>query len=208
MTSTSSRPLAGVLLVGLLAGCGSAGGDGPGPSSAGGGDEPITPRALAAVVAEYAGEPSAAGRATDLEELGSGLGAGVDFRYADQGVAGSYLLSVGVGRGFEEFAGGCDTWFDQAASGCAETADGLVAWEEATPEEDPGVVYVLVSKGRTQVLLFSSGPPITEDPRRLDLPVSVRDMMAIAADPRVDVTTSQAAIEAGRDLAFWSDSPN
>ena len=92
-------------------------------------------------------------------------------------------------------------------SGCSHTADGLVAWEEAVPEEDPGVFYVFVSKGGTDVLLFSSGPRISGDPRHLDLPLSVDDLLAIAADPRVDVTTSEAAVEAGRDLAFWVDGP-
>jgi hypothetical protein len=159
------------------------------------------------VVAEHTGEPSEAGRATDLEELGRGLAAGADFHYSGRGAVGSYLLTVAVGRGFEELAGGCDTWLAQGTSGCEESVDGLVAWEQATPDEDPGVVYVLVAKGRTDVLLYSSGSPITGDPRRLDLPVSVQDMMAIAADPRVDLTTSRAAIEAGRGLTFWTDSP-
>lgn len=148
----------------LLAGCGTAADDRSGAQRAEGGAEPITPRSLAAVVAEDVGEPSRAGPAADLEELGDGLGAGVDFRYADEG-DGSYLLSVGVGRDFEEVAGGCAGW--------------------------SGV----------------SGPQNTGDPRRLDLPVSVQDMLEIAADPRIDVTTSRAAVEAGRDLAYWSDSP-
>lgn len=196
-----------VLVACLLVGCGTDGGPEASASDPGGGEEPITPRALAAVVAEHTGEPSAAGRAADLEELGDGLAAGVDLRYGDEGESGSFLLSVGVGRGFDELAGGCGAWRDQGVSGCARTADGLVAWEEAVPEEDPGVVYVFVSRGRTDVLLFSSGPAITGDPRQLDLPVTVDDMLAIAADPRVDVTTSEAAAAAGRNLASWVDGP-
>ncbi len=77
----------------------------------------------------------------------------------------------------------------------------------AVPGEHPGVVYVFVSRGRTDVLLFSSGPAITGRPRQLDLPVPVDDMLAIAADPRVEVTTSEAAVEAGRNLAFLVDGP-
>ena len=171
-----------------------------------GGDRPVTPRALAAVVADHIGAPSSARRGTDMEELGEGLVAAVELRYPDpvDPQSDGHLLEVGVGSGFRKQVGDCTALEDQGVDGCAETRDGLVFWESATPEEDPGAVYVLVSKGDTDVALFSSGPPVTGDPRRLDLEISVADMVAIAADPRVDVTTSPEALDAGEKLSSWS----
>jgi hypothetical protein len=36
-------------------------------------------------------------------------------------------------------------------AGCTTTEDGVLMWEEQTPEDDPGVVYVLVDKGGSAV---------------------------------------------------------
>jgi hypothetical protein len=209
--------LAAVLPAALLAGCAFPADEAPRTGSGSndraatdprGGDEPLTPRALAAVVAQHTGEPSSATVGTDLEELGKRVVAAVELRYpdADDGQSDGAQLTVGVGRGFERFAPGCRALLDQGLTGCKETGYGLLFWEGATPEEDPGVVYLLASKGRTDVLLFSSGKAVTGDPRDLDLPVSVDEMAAIASDPRVDVTTSRSAIQAGEELGFWSDS--
>ena len=76
-------------------------------------------------------------------------------------------------------------------------------WEAETPEEDPGVVYLVVPKTRGVVLMFSSGPSITGDPRELDLAIDVADMLALATDRRVDVTTTDEAVDGGRDLDYW-----
>jgi hypothetical protein len=54
-------------------------------------------------------------------------------------------------------------------------------------------------------VLVTSGGRVTGDPRDLDLPVGVDDLVAVAEDPRVDVTTSQEATDAGADLRFWRD---
>ena len=197
---------AALLTAAPLAGCGAATSDGL-RSHQEGGDEPLTPRALAAVVAEHTGEPSSGQPSTDMEELGEGLTAAVELRYPSPTDAPSdgHLLAVGVGTGLEVFAAGCDALEGEGITGCAETRDGLVFWEGATPEEDPGVLYVLATKDATEVVLSFSGPALTRDPRELDLVISVPDMFAIAADPRVDVTTSRAAIEAGERLEFWTD---
>lgn len=79
-------------------------------------------------------------------------------------------------------------------------------WEDEEPEEDPGVVYVIVDKGDSSALLFYGGPAITGDPRELDLPISVETLFDIANDPRVDVTTSAEAVDAaGAGLSFWQN---
>ena len=72
------------------------------------------------------------------------------------------------------------------------------------PEEDPGSVTVAVRKGAVTALVYQLGPSITRDPRKLGLPVSVGDMFTLAEDPRIDVTTSEAAVDAGASLPFWT----
>lgn len=101
----------------------------------------------------------------------------------------------------EEF--GCDGQAGRDLDGCGETEDGVIMWQLEEPEEDPGVTYVVVPRGDSEVLMFTSGPSITGDPRDLDLPVSVATMFELALDPRVDVTTTQEAVDGGRDLDFW-----
>lgn len=196
------RSAAAAVLVVSLAGCGSHTTKEASASTPSGGDEPLTPRALAAVVAEHTGTPSSAQLGTDMEEFGRDVVA-VELRYGAGAETDGDSLSVGVGTDFVEVVGNCGSPQNEGLAGCVKTADGMVLWEDETPEEDPGVVYVLASKRRADVILYYSGPPITGDPRRLDLPISVEEMFAIAADPRVDVTTSREAIEAGNELDVW-----
>ena len=170
-----------------------------------GGDLPTTPRALAAVAAEHAGRPSSATRDTDAaEELGKdGVGAELRYANADQQSDGDSLV-VAVGTGLDRSYLDCDRAPEWLA-GCAEVNGGVLRWEGDAPEEDPGVVYVIVPKATGAVLMFYAGPRITRDPRKLDMPISVDDLFAIARDPRVDVTTSQSALDAGAALDFWRD---
>jgi len=44
---------------------------------------------------------------------------------------------------------------------------------------------------------------VTKDPRQLRLAISVDDMFDLANDPRVDLTTAQAAIDGGDALDYW-----
>ena len=192
-----------LLAVALLASCG----DTTSRQDAGrptvGGDQPLTPRALAAVVAEHTGTPSSATRGYDMDELGERVAAEVELSFGAGAKSDGDRLSVGVGTAFERTIKSCASLMTEYA-GCEETVDGIVFWENQTPGEDPGVVYVMASKGDTDVLFFYVGPAITGDPQDQELPIPVEDMFAIAADPRVDVTTSTAAVEAGEDIAFWS----
>lgn len=189
----------------LLAGCGTETASEPSAPATAGGDEPLTARALAAVIAEHTGKPSSARVGHDLADVSKDVAAEVELTYpvrdtTDDGDQ----LTVGVGTGFEKTVGGCRSLTaDNGYAGCVKTSDGQVFWEKAVPEEDPGVVYVMVSKGDTDVLLFYSGPRITGDPRKLDLSVSVQDMLAVGNDPRVDVTTSAAAVAEGDGITFW-----
>lgn len=65
------------------------------------------------------------------------------------------------------------------------------------------MVHLFAAKGDTTVALHQSSTPITGDPREVDLPVSVDAMVELAQDPRVDLSTTREAVEAGASLAFW-----
>lgn len=198
---TSLRPahvLLAVSLVVALAGCGTATRTSP-PTVMEGGDAPTTARALAFVAAEHVGEPNSAEREHDAAEEFTSNAVGTELRYGPDGD----MLVVAVGRGLRADALDCASEANQFLAGCEETDAGLLLWEDEVPEEDPGGVYLVVEKGESAALLFYSGPSITADPRTLDMPVSVETLFEIANDPRVDVTTSQAAVDAGADLPFW-----
>lgn len=187
-----------------LAGCGNDdASDDPGAGAAGG-DIATTPQALAAVAAEYAPDPSSASAETDAAEEFRRGGVGAELRYGSDGEYDGDALTLAVGDGLPKQLKSCETAPDYVGQ-CVEMAGGLLFWEEEAPEEDPGVVYVVVPKGDASALMFYSGPKITGDPRELDLPIDVDTLFDIANDPRVDVTTSQAAVDAGAALDFWRD---
>ncbi len=181
--------LVGVLLLGAV-GCGQArtGVADPAPV---GGDVPTTARALAAVMTDYTPKPSSGSSESDAAEefKDGGVGAELRFPNADQQSDGDSLV-LAVGTGLDKAFLDCDTVPDKPI-GCAETHGGVLLWEKEAPEEDPGVVYVILPKEKGAVLMFYSGPKITKDPRELDLPITVDDLFDVAKDPRVDVTTSQ-----------------
>jgi hypothetical protein len=191
----------GVLL--LVGGCGSAGLQEP--ARARGGDLPTTPQALAAVAAEHAGEPDSASATSRFQrDEFTGRAVATELRYGSDGEYDGDSLSVAVGTGWTKDPTSCAS-LDSLPGECVRVGDGLLAWEELEPEEDPGLVLLAVPKGDAVVVITYAGPDITGDPRRLDLPIGVDDLQAIAADPRVDLTTSRAALDAGRALASWQD---
>ena len=136
------------------------------------------------------------------EEFTSG-GVGTELRYGSDGEYDGDMLVVAAGKGLDAAPIDCDAEETRSLAGCVATDQGTLMWEDEAPEEDPGVVYVVVDKGETAALVFYAGPPITGDPRELDLPISTEVLFAIANDPRVDVTTSAEAVEAGANLSFW-----
>jgi hypothetical protein len=171
-----------------------------------GGSEPVTARALGAVAAEYAGTPDSGDTEEDAaEELGRGA-VGAELRFGSDGEYDGDALTVAVGPGPTRGLLDCDGRDAESLDGCVRTDQGVLAWEAEEPEEDPGVVYLLVDKDDGAALLFYSGPTITGDPRELDLPIGVDDLFAIGGDPRVDVTTSPEAVAAGAALSWWRES--
>lgn len=192
---------AAVLGLAVAAGCGEA----TSGNDVSGGDEPTTARALAWVATQHVGEPESARREEDAaEELGRGA-VGAELRFGSGGEYDGDMLVVAVGEGLDPGLLDCGSEAVEGLAGCEETDRGTLLWEAAAPEEDPGVVYVAVPKGEATVLLFYAGPPITGDPRDLDLPIPVDTLLDLAGDPRVDVTTSREAIEGGNGLSSWQD---
>lgn len=78
-------------------------------------------------------------------------------------------------------------------------------WTPASFESDPGSVNVLVVRNDVAVLVSESGPPITEVP--MDLPVPVETLAAIASDPVVGPRTSPEMIAAGDDVPEYQTPP-
>jgi hypothetical protein len=192
------------LLTLTLTGCGATTETSP-PGSPAGGDVPTTAQALAFVAAEHAGTPSSATAENDAAEEFDSRAVGTELRYGSDGEYDGDMLVVAVGQGMDKSVSDCEAETNEYLAGCVETDQGMLMWEDVAPESDPGVVYVLVSKGDTTALLFYAGPTITGDPRELNMPLSTDVLFAIANDPRVDVATSQEAVDAGADLPFWQE---
>lgn len=188
-----------------LTGCGTTTETSP-PVSPEGGDVPTTAQALAFVAAEHAGTPSTATREHDAADEFDAKAVGTELRYGSDGEYDGDMLVVAVGQGMDKTVSDCGAETNEYLAGCLETDQGMLMWEEVAPESDPGVVYVVVDKGDTTALLFYAGPTITGDPRELNMPISTDDLFAIANDARVDLTTSQEAVDAGAHLPFWQDS--
>lgn len=185
-----------------LGGCGNTTRASP-TDAAVGGSEPTTARALAYVAAEHAGTPASAVKERDAAEEFTSAGVGTELRYGSQGEYDGDMLVVSAGKGLDPSLIDCDAEEAQSLDGCVMTDQGTLMWQDEEPEEDPGVVYVMVDKGESAALLFYGGPSISGDPRELNLPISTEVLFAIANDPRVDVTTSAEAVAAGADLSFW-----
>lgn len=184
------------LLVGLVA-CGSQTDDRASTAER----VPITPRAVAAIALDHLpGETSSREEMyTDGRDARGTVGA--DFQYGGTGRDDGDLVRVALAPGERNL--------DCVNSHCAdlatdvEGADVVLVWEEIVPEEDPGIVTVLLYRDGEKSWVYQAGPTITGDPRRLDLPVTVEDMVEIVEDPRLRLETTPEAITAGRDLADW-----
>lgn len=171
------------------------------------GDVPVTAGALAYVAAGYTGTPDIANVAPfDWFEAFGGDAVAVDLRYhqTKYDFGDSVAVTVGTLKVAELLD--CDASVGLYTQACEETPDGTLRWNLYDPEEDPGAVFVLVPKsdGRT-VLVSSSGPHLTADPRTVDLPVTVDTLFDIAHDPRIDVTTSQEVVDRGAALPYLVD---
>lgn len=197
-----------LLLVGGASACGTrtgtgAGGAADGPVGSGEGDVPITPRAVAAVTLDYVSEDTTRRGATYTDEDDPPGLLGADLRYAGDGESDGDLLEVTVGprsRGTpcSDYDSGCERL-------SVEGGTIYLVWAEEVPEEDPGLVYVVLQRADEEVAALTAGEVITGDPRELDLAVPVDRLVEIVQDQRLSLTTSQDVVDAGESLADWDD---
>lgn len=78
-------------------------------------------------------------------------------------------------------------FFDECVAFDHDGTELVLAWQEETPEEDPGVVYVIDHRDGEDVIADYSGVSIVGDPRRLELGISLDAMADIVTDGRLTV---------------------
>ncbi|WP_121252051.1 hypothetical protein [Nocardioides ferulae] len=178
------------------------GDDTAGDLPAGGGDVPITSRAVAAVAFEHVPLTSDAGATwTGRDDTPGTVGA--DLRYDADGEYDGDLLSVVVAPADGD-APACEPDDPQCEAREVDGGTLLLAWDEVAPEEDPGYVAVAMDRGDEVVSVLLAGDEITGDPREQDLRFSVETLEELAQDERLGLTTSQAVVDAGEELEDWT----
>lgn len=90
--------------------------------------------------------------------------------------------------------------FGECAEVTTDAGPVTLYWQLEVPEEDPGIVAVELRRKGMSLRVYQSGAKITEDPRELDLEISVDDMVAIVADPRFGLETTPEMVDAGEEL--------
>jgi len=193
-----NRVLAVAVVALLLSGCG----DETDPDQAGDGevthtepvegDEPITPRAVAAVALEHLPTETSSRTASDEKGI-----IGAEFRYGADGEYDGDFIAVSVSG--TRSVDPCKN-MDGCESEDVEGGELVVAWQEVEPEEDPGIVVVTMRRPDEDVAVYYAGSNIEGDPRDLDLSISVAEMEAVVQDQRISLTTSAEVIELGEQL--------
>jgi hypothetical protein len=169
------------------------------PPAEGGGDLPITPRAIAAVALDHLPNNTTS-RSAIFNDPKESRDIGITFRYGDDSDGSS--LSVGVSPDVDQPV--CDKILD----GCVKrTVDGgtvVLKWQEEEPEEDPGYVSVTLHAADREVSVsWLPDEAITGDPRRQRLSIPVAAMEDLVRDTRLAPTTSQATLDAGERVDDW-----
>jgi len=162
---------------------------------------PATDGALAAVALEHVdATPSRSDPLHRPEDFGGPGTIGADIRFGSDGEYDGDLLRLVASPSPAEHANCADL------SPCEriETDRGtvLLSWVEEAPEEDPGAVSVLLPLGDTYLRVYQAGQKITGDPRDLDLPISVDDMIAVITDPRYGLLTTDEMVDEGERLGL------
>lgn len=162
---------------------------------------PITSRAIAAMALDHLPDDTEWRESSDpVEHDPRAAGAALGYGSEQSDVS----LDVGVYPPSDEEP--CPKLYD----GCVEMEadDGspmFLRWQELEPEEDPGVVDVVLDRGDERVRVGLGNQEILGDPREMDLPVWVDQALEIAQDPRLRLRTSPEAVEAGERLDKWTE---
>jgi hypothetical protein len=169
----------GLLAFLLLSACG---GEATPAASDQSGDGPLTAQALAAIAADYTPEPDSQRDAADAKRWGKDTIV-ADLLFEGDGDANGNRLTVAVGTDLGRMFTTCEDFLD----GCERVEGGMLFWQEEEPEEDPGLVAVVVTKGKTLVVVTQSSEKIVGDPRDQDLQITVHDMVDFANNDRVNL---------------------
>lgn len=168
---------------------------------------PITDRALAAVTAEHLGRPTRA----QVEGNPYGLQhtiAAARIYYPEPSEDGD-LVAVQVGTGLVNSQSRMckKSMHDPARGGCFAKDGVWVTWGPGIPEEESGSIGIVAPRAGGVYVTVAYSPSedsITRDPRTLDLTPSLDDLIALARDARIARTTTQATVEVGEKLDFWT----
>ncbi|WP_406032377.1 hypothetical protein OG801_27870 [Nocardioides sp. NBC_00163] len=200
------RPLAVVGVVGLLVGVSGCSGQ---AVDAGAGVDPgrITHRAVAAVALEHLPTDTSSRAASYTDESTPPEQVSVDLRYGTDGEYDGDLVNVAVSAQPPEEVGACRSELGQRCVDLpteVKNAEMQLRWTEEEPEEDPGVVgVVLLREGGEAASIGYAGPTITGDPRTLDMPISVEKLVAVVEDPRLRYQATSSTLALGEELDDW-----
>ncbi|MBB6626689.1 hypothetical protein H5V45_05065 [Nocardioides sp. KIGAM211] len=202
MRRLTTLTLLGVLAVGgALSACGTETGAGAGRPAGGEGDVPITPAAIAAVAVDHLPRSASSMVASYRDQRSPKGYVGADLRYGADGVDDGDLVRVSLQPHRDEQV--CGNTYDD---GCVEL-DGAPAgsrvfltWQEVEPEEDPGIVVVVLQRAAEDVVVLTAGQEIEGDPREQDLAVPVEVMQELAQDDRLHLAATQEVVDAGESL--------
>lgn len=169
--------VATVLLAVTLAGCTDAPADRRGAEVKAG---PATPAKVEAIARDHLAEPTAAEEAEyDGSDPRGSVGARLDH--------GAEHVDVVVGPTRPEpVEAACEV--SECVVLDTEVRGGrlTLAWQELVPEEDPGIiVLVLEREGEFSLVRWGGDIEVTDDPRELDLEVSVDDAVDLLEDQRL-----------------------
>lgn len=203
-TAKVMGPIAAVGIVGVLVGA--ASGCSGEAVDAGGDPGRITHRAVAAVALEHLPTDTSSRAASYTDESTPPDQVSVDLRYGTDGEYDGDLVSVTVSA--QPPAGGaCRRDNGQRCVDLpteVKNAEMQLRWTEVEPEEDPGVVgIVLLRDGGETASIGYFGPTITGDPRKLDLPISVEKLVAVVEDPRLRYQATSSTLALGEELDDW-----
>ncbi|WP_328530984.1 hypothetical protein OG984_07620 [Nocardioides sp. NBC_00368] len=205
--SSLSRSHAVVLLAGLVglgSGCSSKAVD---TGDTAGGPGRITHRAVAAVALEHLPTDTSRRAASYTSESTPAEQVSVDLRYGADGEYDGDLVSVAVSA---RPPADLDACRGDAGQHCVElptavkSAELQLRWTDEEPEEDPGgVAVVLRREGGETASIGYSGPAVTGDPRKLDLPIAVDTLVAVVEDPRLRYRATSSTLALGEELDDW-----
>lgn len=163
---------------------------------------PVTDRALAVLAAEHLGVPARAQVEEDPYGLQHPLAA-ASVRYPVPSEDGDQVV-VQVGTDLDpQLDTACEPVHPRG--GCFTVDGAQVSWWEHIPQEDPGGIGIVAPRGDgVLVLVTYAGTAITGDPRDLELSVPLEGLISLAGDARIDRTTTQAAVEGGERIDYWT----